>query len=287
MTPPLVTVYIPTFNRLALLKRAIESVVNQTYSNIELIVVDDGSNDGTDNYLSLLCKERPNVRYFRNESNQGACISRNRAIAEAKGEFITGLDDDDYFTLDRISDFIHFWEIKGRDTAALTSSRIRIRGPGRAEYLAGEPLLALEHMYIRNLIGSQVFTRTETARSLGGFDVDLGAWQDYEFFLRLLEIGQVENTMNFTYIVDASHPHERISTTNYAKVEAACAHVIKKHALTRENALALESQLLVYQFSYRRAFKLLSLLLLYGNLNGAKAILMRFYRSKLQRPASS
>lgn len=282
MTSPLVTIYIPTFNRLQLLKRAVDSALKQVYPNIEIIIVDDCSNDGTQSYLSLLASEQSKVQYLRNDSNQGACVSRNKAIEHAKGEYITGLDDDDYFTPERISDFIQHWKNRGSDTVALTSSRLRVTGPGQSEYLAGVPLLLLDQMYLRNLVGSQVFTRTQTARSLGGFDTALGAWQDYEFFLRLLATGNVENTMNCTYIVDVSHPHERISTTNYAKVEAACAHVIQKHALTGKKALELESQLLVYRFSYRQSVRLLLSFFRHGNLNGIKAVLMRFYRSKLK-----
>jgi glycosyltransferase involved in cell wall biosynthesis len=287
MTLPLVSVYIPTFNRLQLLKRAVDSVLKQVYSNIEIIIVDDCSSDGTDAYLHGLATERSNVRYFKNESNEGACVSRNKAIANAKGEYITGLDDDDYFTPERISDFIQIWGKKGSHTIALTSSRLRVISSEHSEYLAGEPLLTLDQMYLRNLVGSQVFTQTKTVQSLGGFDANLGAWQDYELILRLLQIGDIENTMNYTYIVDVSHPHERISTANYAKVEAACAHVIKKHSLVGRRALELESQLLVYRFSYSRAAKLVSRFLLQGNLKGTKAVLMRFYRAKLTRSTRS
>jgi len=99
---PLVTVYIPTYNRLELLKRAVKSVLDQDYSNIELIVVDDGSSDGTVDYLECVSQADQRVRYFVNEVNSGACVSRNKAIWAEKGEFITGLDDDDYFLNDRI-----------------------------------------------------------------------------------------------------------------------------------------------------------------------------------------
>lgn len=94
----LVTIYIPTKNRLDLLKRAIKSVRDQTYSNIELIVVDDGSKDGTREYLEKE-HEAGLLRAIFHQESLGACVARNAAIELSQGEFITGLDDDDYFPL--------------------------------------------------------------------------------------------------------------------------------------------------------------------------------------------
>src|SRR5690606_27033547 len=103
---PLVTVYIPTYNRVELLKRAVESVRQQTYKNLEIIIVDDCSEDSTHEYLAEISKKDSRIKYFIKEKNSGACISRNLAIENAKGEFITGLDDDDYFLENRIEIFL-------------------------------------------------------------------------------------------------------------------------------------------------------------------------------------
>lgn len=93
---PLVSVYIPTYNRLNLLKRAVNSVLAQDYLNIELLIVDDGSKDGTADYLKRLSLLDERVKFLLNEKNYGACICRNKAIDISSGELITGLDDDDY-----------------------------------------------------------------------------------------------------------------------------------------------------------------------------------------------
>ena len=92
----LVTIYIPTKNRLKLLNRAIESVKKQTYKDIEIIVVDDGSTDGTTEYLAQEINSGTLKAIF-NKKSLGACAARNKAIEMATGDFITGLDDDDYF----------------------------------------------------------------------------------------------------------------------------------------------------------------------------------------------
>jgi glycosyltransferase involved in cell wall biosynthesis len=118
----LVTVYIPTYNRLQLLQRAVDSVLDQTYQNIELIIVDDNSNDGTKDYLTELAKKDHRVNFKINTLNLGASASRNKAIQAARGEFITGLDDDDYFMQRRIEEFLDVWRIKKPMTVALFTS---------------------------------------------------------------------------------------------------------------------------------------------------------------------
>ena len=109
MNNPLVTVYIPTYNRKFLLERAILSVLNQTYHNIEVIVVDDGSIDGTRELLVEMAKKDNRLHYYFKENNSGACKSRNIAIANANGFFITGLDDDDYFEKNRVESFVEYF----------------------------------------------------------------------------------------------------------------------------------------------------------------------------------
>lgn len=91
--PPLVSVIMPVYNRVNIVKKAIESVLNQSYSNIELIIVDDGSVDGTLKVLEEIKDER--IILIKNKENQGQVKSRNIAIKVTKGEYITYLDSDD------------------------------------------------------------------------------------------------------------------------------------------------------------------------------------------------
>jgi len=93
MSEPLVTAVIPTKDRAALCVRAVESVLAQTWCNIECIVVDDGSADGTSAILSERFGDR--IRVVRNEVNQGVALARNRAIGLARGTYLAFLDSDD------------------------------------------------------------------------------------------------------------------------------------------------------------------------------------------------
>ena len=91
---PLVTIVIPCYNYAEYVGEAIESVINQTYSNIELIVINDGSTDNSDNVIKKLQKKY-NFKYI-NQHNQGIIAVRNQAINVAKGEYLVQLDADDY-----------------------------------------------------------------------------------------------------------------------------------------------------------------------------------------------
>lgn len=93
---PFFSVIIPTFNRRESLERAITSLLNQTESDYECIVVDDGSNDETSNYSIELCREKENFKYIFH-SNRKPPLSRNAGILAASGLFITFLDSDDEY----------------------------------------------------------------------------------------------------------------------------------------------------------------------------------------------
>lgn len=98
MQNPLVSVIIPTYNRDTYLEEAIYSVAHQTYSNIEIIIVDDGS---TVNYAESICSKYAKCNYYF-KPNGGLSSARNFGISVATGEYIAFLDDDDYWELDKL-----------------------------------------------------------------------------------------------------------------------------------------------------------------------------------------
>ena len=92
----LVTVIIPTHNRKERVVRAIRSVLKQTYNNIEVIIVDDGSTDGTENEVSKVFEnEMDRIIYIRQKESKGAAVARNIGITKSKGKYISFLDSDD------------------------------------------------------------------------------------------------------------------------------------------------------------------------------------------------
>ena len=93
---PLITVGIPTYNRVDWLKGAIDSVLNQNYSNIDIVVCDNASTDGTEKFMQEYCAKYENIKYFRHASNLGALNNYKILAEKLKGKYIFFLPDDDY-----------------------------------------------------------------------------------------------------------------------------------------------------------------------------------------------
>lgn len=138
MMSGLVSIIMPSYNTAAYIKRSIESVIAQTYTDWELIIVDDCSADNTDEVVSQFRDER--IRYLKNEKNSGAALSRNRALREARGRWIAFLDSDDIWMPQKLEKQIAFMEENGYafsytkyeeiDEESKPNGRI-VSGPGR------------------------------------------------------------------------------------------------------------------------------------------------------------
>lgn len=107
----LVSIIMPSYNTAPYIKETIQSVLNQTYSHWELLIVDDCSTDNTDEAIESIKDSR--IKYFKNEKNSGAAISRNKALREAKGQWIAYLDSDDLWMPQKLEKQIAFMEQNG------------------------------------------------------------------------------------------------------------------------------------------------------------------------------
>ena len=107
----LVSIIMPSYNTASFIKETIQSVLNQTYTKWELIIVDDCSTDNTDDVLETIKDSR--IRYFKNDKNSGAAVSRNKALREARGQWIAYLDSDDLWMQDKLEKQIRFMETNG------------------------------------------------------------------------------------------------------------------------------------------------------------------------------
>ncbi|TMW64434.1 hypothetical protein Poli38472_013056 [Pythium oligandrum] len=105
---PLVSVVMPVFNMGRYVEQALRSVMQQSYSQMEIIVIDDASSDETSKILTRLVGQDPRIKYVRNESNKGIAASLNRGFTVAQGTFVARMDADDVAFPDRIQRQIHF-----------------------------------------------------------------------------------------------------------------------------------------------------------------------------------
>lgn len=227
----LVSIYIPTKNRLKLLRRAVYSVLGQTYRNIELIVVSDGSEDGSCEFVNSIVSDI-SVRLIHNENSVGACVARNQAIEVANGYFVTGLDDDDFFIPHRIERFLEHWALLTSQKASfscLFDSRI-VNDGSRIFVESTNDTVGLKDILSANQIGNQVFTRRDWMITAGCYDAKMPAWQDWELWVRLLEqFGDAKNIQQHSYFSDMSHEFERITMKSGGKIRSAAQLFYAKH----------------------------------------------------------
>jgi len=254
---PLISVYIPTYNRLELLKRAVQSVQNQTYKNFEIIIVDDNSSDGTQDFLVGLAKVDSRIRYFFKNKNSGACVSRNIAINLAQGELITGLDDDDYFLPHRLEFFLDYWVNKKReDSIALFTSNIKSEKSNQAKEhsLFSKKYFKKDDLLFANYVGNQIFTETKTLRQVSGFDESFCMWQDLELWYRVGALGNFEHVDKPTYFFDTSHLYGRISEAKSEKIFKTVEQFSEKNQLNNFKKRMLNNHLYNYKVIHKDRF---------------------------------
>ncbi|EOL9129646.1 colanic acid biosynthesis glycosyltransferase WcaA [Cronobacter malonaticus] len=250
---PLVSVYMPTWNRQQLAIRAINSVLRQDYDNWELIIVDDCSSNWEQLQNFVLALNDPRVSYTRNDFNSGACAVRNQAILQAKGEFITGIDDDDEWMPNRLSVFLAHKE-KLNQHAFLYANDYLCEGqvysqPTSLPLYPKSPW-SLMLFFKRNIVGNQVFTWAwRFKESL--FDNELAAAQDYDMFLRMVvTYGEPWKVEEATQILHINHGEMQI--TKSAKKFAGYFHFYRKHKDKFDRASKKYQLFTLYQIRNKR-----------------------------------
>lgn len=228
----MISVYLPTHNRREMLSRAVESVLAQRYKNFELIVVNDGSDDDTDQFLASIALHDARMRVLTNDSPVGACKSRNRAILAANGEFVTGLDDDDFVRPDHLSTLMNEYAKRSGGLRQVAVFPRIITRTKSGEKISKHQKIVVDQadLFVSNCVGNQVFTSREAILQAGLFDEQMPAWQDYEMWMRLARV--VESlycTNKLTYIQDESHFLDRTTNKNYRAILAAYLKCMDMH----------------------------------------------------------
>ena len=189
---PLVSVVIPTYNRAKLVYRSATSVLDQSYLDLELIVVDDGSTDDT---LARLTAIRDLRLRVISQENGGVAAARNRGMAEAAGVYIAFLDSDDLWQQDKLARQIATLEAADR-RYGFCYTGVELRGadvPPRHEAPIGEGRL-FEAMLLENPVRAPTscgVIRREVYEAVGGFDPSLPAIEDWEWLQRVARLYDV------------------------------------------------------------------------------------------------
>lgn len=229
----MVTVIITTYKRADFLERAINSVLNQTYKDFELIVVDD--NDSNTEYrksVEKIMKKYSNnnkIIYIQHEKNKNGAAARNTGIKLAKGEYIAFLDDDDYFFKNRLERCVNTLE-KYNEYNAVYTSAIKVRNKKIYQYIhaINEGNLEFEFLKLKTCLGtgSNLFFRAEALKKINGFDEEFVRHQDLEVMVRFFEDGNLIKALNEVLVL--KNEDDRINFPNIANLIASREMYLRK-----------------------------------------------------------
>lgn len=193
---PLVSIVMATYNRADFIDEAIVSVLNQTYSNWELLVLDDASTDNTSSIVKTYQGQDKRIKYFPAEKNQGITKNRNRAFNLAIGEYMAVLDSDDMWSAnDKLEKQIDFLE-KNKDYV-LVGTQVEVideqdKKISEFKYKTKDAEIR-KNLLLRNQFTHSSIVWRRSADSDITYDQSLPIWEDYELILRMGLTGKLFN----------------------------------------------------------------------------------------------
>lgn len=180
----MISIILPTYNRAHVLMRAVNSVLCQTYQDIELLIVDDGSNDRTRQIAEQIDDKR--VRIFYQRENHGACAARNKGILAARGEYIAFQDSDDVWYPEKLERQLAYLQETNSDLVFCAFYRYDGK---TVEYQPGREIregnIAYHDLLVRNLISTQTLMGKRSCFQEEMFDETYPRLQDWELALRM------------------------------------------------------------------------------------------------------
>lgn len=183
---PLISVIIPAYNAERTILETITSVQQQTFSNFEIIVIDDGSKDKTLDILNSIVDERLKIFSYQ---NSGVSAARNHGISHATGDFLSFLDADDLWTADKLE--LQFAALQQHPEAGVAYSWTHFMDEQGKSFHSDKPLFlegnVYTHLLVRNFLanGSNPLIRRQAVESVGEFDTEIPPAEDWDFYLRL------------------------------------------------------------------------------------------------------
>lgn len=229
----LVSIILPTWkNAGEYINRSIDSVIAQSYLNWELLIIDDGLTDNTEEIIKGYAEKDPRIKFLKNESNIGLQKTLNKGINKAKGEYIARIDDDDVWVdKDKLARQVEFLE-SNTDHVLVGTGVVVVDEEGKEmlRYLVPETDRDIRSRLLGKncFVHSSIIMRKDTVLSLGGYDEsqETKHLEDYDLWLRLGTLGKLAN-LPF-YMVNFTQRSESISSVNKREQFKKSINVIKK-----------------------------------------------------------
>jgi glycosyltransferase involved in cell wall biosynthesis len=225
----LVSVVIPAHNRETRLPRALESVLGQTYVDLEVLVVDDGSEDGTRSVADEYARKDSRVRVITHEQKRGAQAARNSGLHASRGEWIAFLDSDDYWLPDSLE---ARWQLVVRNGPVVVHSQARLLPPGSTEPQEWS-LPPLQGNVYRQLLANpgpmfqSMLAPREAFVRINYLDESITSYQEWDTAIRLAQRNAFAFVPRPTFVYDCRHA-DSISK-NALRTAVGYEQVFKKH----------------------------------------------------------
>lgn len=237
-TFPAVSIILPTYNREHLISFAIQSVLNQTYSNFELIIIDDGSQDNTGDVVRAFDDAR--IQYIQHDHNAGVSAARNTGIKQAKGKYIAFLDSDDEWLPEKLEKQLQlFWS---QPTVAVIYSWLKIQKDSQDNN--DQTIRSSKHrgyiyndLLYTNIVGtpSTVIAKRECFESEIRFDSNLSCCEDWDVWLQLAKYYQFDVILEPLVKYREHNEASRGSTNSKAVIDGYLKFLEKHHVNISEN----------------------------------------------------
>ena len=193
MNQPLVTVFIPVYNSEKYIIECINSITNQTYKNLDILIIDDGSQDNTIKLIESLEDKR--IRFFKNEVNKGIPYTRNRGLVEAKGKYMAIMDSDDISYPDRIEKQVEFLEDNPDIDVVGTFYAKRYKDSGtrviRTQIIDNDQI-KYKLLFFSPISNPSAMVRLSTVKDNQiNYNPNYFVAQDYDFWVQISKIGKL------------------------------------------------------------------------------------------------
>lgn len=232
---PLVSVIVPAFNAAKTIAETISSALNQTYGNIEIVVIDDNSNDNTAEIMGEMCGRFKNIIYHKNATKTGPSASRNIGIASSSGNYIAFLDSDDLWLSGKIRRQVDYFLSYPDISLVFCKSKI-LRYQGMLDCpnvkFPKEIFVSQEKAYGRLLLSnfmntSSVMVRKIIFKETGYFDENIFLAEDHDLWLRILKEGFRFGFIDEFLVIYRDNPAG--TSKNPTKFESTKLDFLKKH----------------------------------------------------------
>ncbi len=247
---PLISIITPCYNYAHFLPETIDSVLQQKYSHLECIIVNDGSSDNTEEIAQKYCQLDARVKYVKQE-NQGLPSARNTGISMAKGKYILPLDSDDKIAPDYASKAVKVLE--SNPNMGIVYCETKFFGSMTRKFNL-KPY-SLPEILICNLIPHAAFFRKDDWVAGGGYNVNMKlGWEDYDFWLSIIELGrEVYRIPEMLYYYRQGHTSMRDVTNKYqAQLHA---QIVQNHTALYLNNISFLFEQLLENRAGREAFE--------------------------------